>query len=137
MDLLLQTKGLLDFSLLFLEKSWIAPKSFMLKKEREKIITYKLVFQMTNKPYNRKRSDPSISTHRVYAHLVAQSSRLTLRPHGLPLPDPPVHGDSPGKNTGVRCHALLQGIFPTQGLNPGLPHCRWILYQLSHKESLS
>ena len=35
--------------------------------------------------------------------------------------------DSPGKNTGVRCHALLQGIFPTQGLNPGLLHCRQIL----------
>ena len=43
-----------------------------------------------------------------------------------------VHGDSPGKNTGVGCHALLQGIFPTQGLNPGLPHCRWILYCLGH-----
>ena len=42
-----------------------------------------------------------------------------------------VHGDSPGKNTGVGCHALLQGIFPTQGLNPGLPHCRQILYGLS------
>ena len=35
-----------------------------------------------------------------------------------------VHGDSPGKNTGVGCHALLQGIFPTQGLNPNLLHCR-------------
>ena len=45
----------------------------------------------------------------------------------------PVHGDSPGKNTGVGCHALLQGIFPTQGLNPGLPHCRQILYCLSHQ----
>ena len=33
-------------------------------------------------------------------------------------------------------HALLQGIFPTQGLNPGLPHCRWILYRLSHQGSL-
>ena len=33
-----------------------------------------------------------------------------------------VHGDSPGKNTGVGCHSLLRGIFPTQGLNPGLPH---------------
>jgi len=31
--------------------------------------------------------------------------------------------------------SLLQGIFPTQGLNPGLPHCRWTLYQLSHKGS--
>ena len=43
-----------------------------------------------------------------------------------------VHGDSPGKNTGVGYHALLQGIFPSQGLNPGLPYCRWILYQLSY-----
>ena len=34
------------------------------------------------------------------------------------------HGDSPGKNTGVGCHFLFQGIFPTQGLNPGLLHCR-------------
>ena len=33
------------------------------------------------------------------------------------------------------CPSLLQGIFPTQGLNPGLPHCRQILYQLSHKEN--
>ena len=46
-----------------------------------------------------------------------------------------VHGDSAGKNTGVGCHALLQGIFPTQGLNPGLPHCRQILYHLSHQKS--
>ena len=36
--------------------------------------------------------------------------------------------DSPGRNAGVGCHALLQGIFPTQGANPGLPHCRRILY---------
>ena len=34
-------------------------------------------------------------------------------------PSTSVHGDSPGKNTGVDCHALLPGIFPTQGLNPG------------------
>ena len=46
-----------------------------------------------------------------------------------------VHGDSPGKNTGVGCHALLQGIFPTQGSNPGLPHCRRILYRLNHQGS--
>ena len=44
-------------------------------------------------------------------------------------------GNSPGQNTGVGSLALLQGIFPTQGWNPGLPHCRWILYQLSHKGS--
>ena len=46
-------------------------------------------------------------------------------------PDCSVHGNSPGKNTGVGCHALLQGIFATQGLNPGLPP----LYCLSHQGS--
>ena len=39
------------------------------------------------------------------------------------------------KNTGVSSLSLLQQIFPTQGLNPGLLHCRWILYQLSHSEA--
>ena len=43
--------------------------------------------------------------------------------------------NSPGQNTEVGSLSLLQGIFPTQGSNPGLPHCRWILYQLRHKES--
>ena len=43
--------------------------------------------------------------------------------------------NSPGKNIGVDCHFLLQGIFPTQGSNPGLPHCRQALYHLSHQES--
>ena len=42
---------------------------------------------------------------------------------------------SSGKNTGAGCHALLQEIFPTQGYNPGLPHCRWILYQLIYQGS--
>ena len=41
----------------------------------------------------------------------------------------------PGKNTGVGCHFLLQEIFPTQGLNPGLLHCRQTLYLLSHQGS--
>ena len=43
--------------------------------------------------------------------------------------------NSPGQNTGVGSLSFLQGFFPTQGLNPGLLHCRWILYQLSHKGS--
>ena len=43
--------------------------------------------------------------------------------------------DSPGQNTGVGSCSLLQGIFPTQGSNPGLQHCRQILYQLSHQGS--
>ena len=41
----------------------------------------------------------------------------------------------PGQSTGVGSLCLLQGIFPTQGSNPGLPHCRQSLYQLSHKGS--
>ena len=53
-----------------------------------------------------------------------------LRPHGLHSP-----WNSPDQNTGVGGHALLQRIFPTQGSNPGLPHCRQILYQLSHQGS--
>ena len=40
--------------------------------------------------------------------------------------------NSPSQYTGVGSFSLLQGIFPTQGLNAGLLHCRWILYQLSH-----
>ena len=43
--------------------------------------------------------------------------------------------NSPGQNSGVGSLSLLQGIFPTQGSNPGLLHCRKILYQLSHKRS--
>ena len=43
--------------------------------------------------------------------------------------------NSPGQNSGVGSMSLLQGIFPTQGSNSGLPHCRWILYQLSHQGS--
>ena len=43
--------------------------------------------------------------------------------------------NSPGQNAGVGSLSFLQGIFPTQGSNPSLPHCRWILYQLSHQGS--
>ena len=49
-------------------------------------------------------------------------------------PDSSVHGDSPGKNTGVGCHALLHGIFPTQGLNPG-SSALWVDSLLSHEGS--
>ena len=45
--------------------------------------------------------------------------------------------NSPGQNIGVGSLSLLQGIFPTQRLNPGLLHCRWSLYQLIHKGSLN
>ena len=67
--------------------------------------------------------------------LVTQSCPTLCEPVDCSLPGSSVHSDSPGKNTGLGCHALLQGIFPTQGSNPGLPHCRWILYHLSHQGS--
>ena len=56
----------------------------------------------------------------------------SLRPHGLQPAKLLCPWNSPGKNIGVGRHSLLQGIFPTQGLNPGFLHCRWILYHLSH-----
>ena len=70
-----------------------------------------------------------------YAVLIRSITLTLCNPMDCSLPDSSVHGDSPGKNTGVGCHALFQEIFSTQGLNPGLPHCRWILYHLSHRES--
>ena len=57
----------------------------------------------------------------------------SLQRHGLQPTRPLCPWDFPGKSTGVGCHFLLQGIFPTQGLNPGLPHCRQMLYCLSHQ----
>ena len=54
----------------------------------------------------------------------------SLWPHGLYSP-----WNSLGQNTGEGSLAFLQGIFPTQGSNPGLPHCRWVLYQLSYQGS--
>ena len=63
--------------------------------------------------------------------LVAQSCLTLCNLMDCSPPGSSVHGDSPAKNTRVGGHAFLQGIFPTQGSNPGLPYCRWILYHLS------
>ena len=77
------------------------------------------------------------STTQLYSfHMLAKKSENESRwvvfdslwPHGLYSPR-----NSPGQSTGVGSHSLLQGIFLTQGPNPGFPHCRWTLYQLSHK----
>ena len=57
----------------------------------------------------------------------------SLQPRGLQTVRSLCPWTSPGQNTGVGSHSLLQGIFPTQGWNPGLPHCRQILYPLSHQ----
>ena len=71
---------------------------------------------------------------RVRVHVCVSSSVMSdsLRPHGLGPARLLCPWDFPDKNTGVGCHSLLQGIFLTQGLNPGLLHCSQTLYRLSH-----
>ena len=70
-----------------------------------------------------------------YMRLVAQSCPTLCDSMACSQPGSSVPGDSPGKNTRVGCHALLQRIFPIQGFKPGLLYCRWILYCLSHQRS--
>ena len=67
----------------------------------------------------------------------AAQSCPALRPRGLWPTRLLRPRDLPGKNTGVGCHFLLQGIFPTQGSNPGLPHCRQRLYLWATREAPS
>ena len=67
--------------------------------------------------------------------LVAQSCPTLCDPMDCSPPGSSAQADSSGKNTGVGCHALLQGIFPTQGSNLSFPYCGQILYCLSHQTS--
>ena len=72
----------------------------------------------------------------THACSVASGMSDCVQPYGLLLPTRLLcPWDSPGKNTGVGCHALLQGIFPTQGLNLHLLHCRRILYHWATREA--
>ena len=68
--------------------------------------------------------------------LVAQSSPTLCDPMDSSPSGFSVHGDSPGKKTGVGSLSLLQRIFPTQESNRSFPHCKRILYQLSYQGSL-
>ena len=79
------------------------------------------------------RNQHNIVNH-LYAvlYLVTQSCLTLCDPMDCGPTGSSVHGDSAGTNTEVGCHALLQGIFPTQESKWGLLHCRWILYQLSY-----
>ena len=76
---------------------------------------------------------PKLQT--VLLLVVVQSLVQLLQPHGLQPASLLCPWDSSGKNIGVGCHSVFQGISLTQGLNPGLPHCRQILYHLNHQES--
>ena len=69
----------------------------------------------------------------LHEKVLVHSVRVSLHSHGLVRLLCP--WNSPGKNIGVDSHSLLQGIFPTQVLNPSFPHCRQIFYLLSHQGS--
>ena len=75
--------------------------------------------------------------HHVYYQSAFQSHTYTVsyKAYGLYPARFLSSWDFPGKNTGMDCHFLLQGIFPTQGSNLGLPHCKQTLYRLSHQGS--
>ena len=84
----------------------------------------------------RSSSSPPWSSSRTSVlYLVSQSHQTLCHPMDCSPPGSSVPVDSPGKNPRVGCHALLQGIIPTQGSSPGHPHFRWILYHLSHQGS--
>ena len=80
---------------------------------------------------------PVLRPEYLMLSLAAQSYLTLCNPVDCSPPGSSVHGDSLGKNTGEDCYALLHGIFPTQGWNPGLLHCRWTLYHLSHQGRLN
>ena len=83
-----------------------------------------------------QRNNYTTTTYCLFVYILKSESESRsvmsspLRPHELYSP-----WNSPGQNTGVGSLFLLQGIFPNQGSNSGLPHCRQILYQLSHQGS--
>ena len=85
-------------------------------------------FFFSSEPLTQKSSTKDFGIHSESESHSAMSD--SLWPHGLYSP-----WNSPGQNTGVGSLSLLQGIFPTQGLSSDLLHCRWILYQLSHRGS--
>ena len=86
-----------------------------------------------------RKADP-LESKRDVSSLLHHTMQGKSESHSVVSDSLPLHGlyspwNSPGQNIRVGSCSLLQGMFPTQGSNPGLPHCRWILYQLSHQGS--
>ena len=101
------------------------------KRTRQKgqtLSTFLRLSQYNNAQYNMLKD--MFLLNKKWSEVKVTQSCPTLQPHWLYSPQ-----NSLGQNTGVGSHSLLQGIFPTQGSNPGLPHCRQILYQLSYQGS--
>ena len=89
--------------------------------------------------WGRTESDTTEATQQQQQHTYEKSESascsVALQPLGLCPARLLCPWNSPGKNTAVGSHSLLQGIFPTEGLNPGLLHCRQIFYHLIHQAS--
>ena len=92
--------------------------------------------KMSFKKVNGLKKLKDIHIKHTVLGLVTQSCPTLCDPMNLSPPGSSVHGDSPGKNTGVGCRALFQGFFPTQESNPDLPHCRRILNHLSQQNTI-
>ena len=97
-----------------------------------------LKIQISFKTYNtEQRHQWPWSPGKMVSVELVQTRQTKVAQSGLALCNPIGYSpwNSPGQNTGVSSLSLPQGIFPTQGSNPGLLHCRQILYKLSHKGS--
>ena len=131
-------KILMTASLMVVVRSW---KPFDIQHQKMHLfsVEYYAAVRMNRQTYAKphgknKNSKKETQICNTTCHcLVTQSCPTLCDPVDYSSPGSSVHGKSPGKNTGVGCHALLQGIFPNQGSNPGLLHCRRILYHLSHQ----
>ena len=104
------------------------------KATHSSILTWRIPWTIQSMGSHRVRHDWSdLAAAVAMVKKVSESHSVvsdSLWPHGLYSP-----WNSPGQYTWVGSLSLLQGLFPTQGLNPGLMHCRWTLYELSHKGS--
>ena len=116
--------------------SWVKKISWSKKwQPTPAVLPGKLHGQRSLSDYSTRGHQESDTTERLSTRTQIENETWSvlsdsLQPHGLYNP-----WNSPGQNTGMGSLSLLQGIFPNQGPNPGLPHCRQILYQLSHREA--
>ena len=128
------TKQLAEPRLIFLKRTSLPQATWVEGRQGEFLIPLcPSLFKSAGKPRDMTLTDHKLQVpHMEWKWKVKSRSVMSnsLWPHGLYSP-----WNSPGQNTGMDSLSLLQGIFPTRGLNPGLVHCRWILYQLSHKRS--
>ena len=108
-----------------------------IRKQSENFNRYKKKLESTKQKTELKNTITTLtnSVEGFSSKLLFGQSCPTLPPHGLQPTRLLYPWSSPGKNIGVGSHVFLQEIFLTQGLNPGLLHCRQILYYLSHQGS--